>query len=100
MNKKIHGYTVKYYDFLGFLNGICSFWNKEIGIDKKWKNTPINKLILEHELQHLDYIEEYRRTKSHIVKNWISIVNDIFDYFDCLYISIKIFLLKLKMWQP
>ena len=89
---KIEGFTIKYYDTTLFCDGIILFWLKEIHINKKWKNTPLRKEILTHELTHLKFINKIKKIQKDKKMNkilqklmivCITLANNIFDEIDC-----------------
>lgn len=90
-----------------FCDGIILVWIKEIHINKKWKNTLIANYILKHELTHYKFIKimqkyykMFKIEEKMTPKNWEKLIkltllinfwiisNNIWDFIDCLKLSL------------
>jgi predicted SprT family Zn-dependent metalloprotease len=83
-------FKIKYYDTSMWFDGILLYPIREIWINKKYKNTPIGKLILKHELKHLEFFKKIKKIQYY-ERNWLKRIikvfywiqyNNLWDFYD------------------
>jgi len=69
--------------------GICLYWINEVHIDETVKSDPLLEDILRHEVRHYAIITKALRQSSELKKGLLLLYNNIWNFFDCLRITLK-----------
>ena len=80
-------------------DAICLYWINEIHIDSSYKDSPLLKDIIKHEMKHYKLLREATKAlrEKRILKAFVLIMyNDIFDIIDGLKIVLKKVILYCK----